>query len=402
MKGLVFAYFFPPLNSSEGNVTFKLLSASKYSHDVFYQNKLKIWSYGKNNSLKNSRIHLIPSNNESLKNFKIEGITLFSNRKLDEYDFMMSRSMPLENHEIALALKKKNPDKFWLASFGDPIANNPYEKYVYEFEPKPFLFSSGGLKCRIRKIIYRKRNKNYTSIQNEIFTKADKIIFNNEFQCRYMLGNQYNKYISKSLILPHSYDTALYGEKMESKDNRIKILFTGHTDNIRSLRIFLEAIESKKDYFKDKIKLTIFGNLPQNDRDYIKEKNLSSIIIYGQQVGYKKSLNEMKNSDLLIHVDAFFSKEILKENIFFAAKIADYLGSGTKILGLTSDGISKNILQNNNQYCLKNNKDLIKRFLINLTEGKIDLNKSSHLPFKYDVVNVAKQYDNILSKIVKE
>ena len=402
MKGLVFAYFFPPLNSSEGNVTFKLLNASKYSHDVFYQNKLEMWSYGKNNFLKSSKIYLIPSNSKSLKNFRAKGIALFSHGKLDEYGFMMSRSMPLKNHEIALALKKQNPDKFWLASFGDPIANNPYEKYAYEFAPKPFLFSPRRLKYRIRKIIYRKRNKDYVSIQNEIFTQADKIIFNSELQCRYMLGNQYDTYIGKSLILPHSYDTALYCEKMESKDKKIKILFAGHTDRIRSLRAFLEAIESEKDYFKDKIELTILGNLPQVDRDYIKEKNLFSVVIYGQQVGYEKSLNEMKNADLLVHVDAVFPKEVLKENIFFAAKIADYLGSGTKILGLTSDGISKNILEENNQYCLKNNKDLIKRFLINLTEGQIDLSKSRHLPPEYDAVNVVKQYDNVLAKIVKE
>lgn len=401
MKGLVFSYFFPPLNSSEGNVTFKLLNASKHSYDVFYQNKFEIWSYDKNNFLKDSKIHLIPSNSKNLKNFKAKGIELFSYGKLDKYDFIMSRSMPPESHEIALTLKKKNPDKFWLASFGDPIANNPYEKYAYEFKPQPFLLSCKGLKRMIQKIIYKKKNKNYVSLQNEIFDQADKIIFNNELQCRYMLGNQYNIYIGKSLILPHSYNTALYGKKIESKDNRIKILFAGHTDSIRSLRVFLEAIESKKNYFKNKIKLTILGNLPQADKDYIKEKKISSIVIYGKQVGYKKSLNEMKNSDLLIHVDAFFPKKIIRKNIFFAAKIADYLGSGTKILGLTSDGISKNILEKNNQYCLKNNKNLIKRFLINLTEGQIDLNKNKYLPYEYNAVNVARQYDNAIAKVFK-
>ena len=36
-KGLVISWYFPPINSSEGLVTFKLLKNSKYKYDVFTQ-----------------------------------------------------------------------------------------------------------------------------------------------------------------------------------------------------------------------------------------------------------------------------------------------------------------------------------------------------------------------------
>lgn len=41
----------------------------------------------------------------------------------------------------------------------------------------------------------------------------------------------------------------------------------------------------------------------------------------------------MKNSDWLIHIDANLSG-VLDENIFFAAKLADYIGADRPILEL--------------------------------------------------------------------
>lgn len=415
MKGIVFSYFFPPLNSSEGNVTFKLINASKYDYEVFYQNQSDLWSYGKNNSLRSDRIRVIPSNANDLEDFRDKGISLFSNEKMAEYRFMMSRSMPIESHQIALAIKKRNLNKFWLASFGDPIANNPYEKFVYEYTCRPSLRSLRGIKLNIKhqlmKMAYRKKNQGYIVLQNEIFSLADKLIFNNDYQCRYMLGERYDELIHKTLILPHPYDLNLYKSRYEeimdisensnSQDSRIKILFAGHTDDIRSLRCFLQALEGQKEYFEDKLQFTILGNLPRSERSYISFYNLSSFIVYENQVSYEKSLLEMRKADLLIHVDAEFPPEVLRKNIFFAAKISDYLGSGTKIVGLTSEGISKNILTETGQYCIANNRIIIENFLYDVAIGKVDLSKNINPPSRYNAVNIAKIYDAVLDKEIK-
>ena len=415
MKGIVFSYFFPPLNSSEGNVTFKLINASKYGYEVFYQNQSDLWSYGKNNSLRSDKIKIIPSNTNDLAGFRDRGIELFSDEKMAEYGFMMSRSMPLESHEIALAIKKRNPNKFWLASFGDPIADNPYEKFVYEYTCRPSLRSLKGIKLNIKhhvmKKAYQKKNQGHIVLQNEFFSLADKLIFNSEYQCRYMLGDRYDELIHKALILPHPYDLNLYKSRYEelvgipenanSNNNKIKILFAGHTDDIRSLRYILQALESQKEYFEDKLIFTILGNLPQSERDFISIHDLSSMIVYGKQVSYEKSLLEMRDADLLVHVDAEFPPKVLKENIFFAAKISDYLGSGTKIVGVTSEGISKDILTETGQYCLTNNKVIITNFLYDVTTGKVDLSKNPNPPAKYNAVNIAKIYDDVLDKEIK-
>ena len=43
---LVFCWFYPPINSSEGLVSFKLLNTSQFEYDVFTQKAVETWSYG--------------------------------------------------------------------------------------------------------------------------------------------------------------------------------------------------------------------------------------------------------------------------------------------------------------------------------------------------------------------
>ena len=81
-KILVISWFFPPVNSSEGLVTYKLLNNSKYEYDVYTQNSNDSWSYGKNDFLPlNKNIKSIYSNASNLTDFYNEGVKFFENNK---------------------------------------------------------------------------------------------------------------------------------------------------------------------------------------------------------------------------------------------------------------------------------------------------------------------------------
>ena len=56
-KILVISWFYPPVNSSEGLVTYKLLRKSKNQFDVFTQKKIDLWSYS--NAKTESAIELL-------------------------------------------------------------------------------------------------------------------------------------------------------------------------------------------------------------------------------------------------------------------------------------------------------------------------------------------------------
>ena len=101
-KGLVISWYFPPINSSEGLCTFKLLKNSKFNYDVYTQNKNKSWSYDTNeDKLTSKNIKTIFSNSNNLEDWVKEGIDTCS-KEINKYDFIMSRSMAPESHEIAL------------------------------------------------------------------------------------------------------------------------------------------------------------------------------------------------------------------------------------------------------------------------------------------------------------
>ena len=124
---LVISWYFPPINSSEGLVTYKLLNNSKYEYDVFMQSNNELWSYGKDEDIKNinKNINRITSKAKELNDFYNEAINYFRDNQ-DKYDIVMTRSMPEISHKIGIEIKKIKNNIIWIASFGDPIANNPF------------------------------------------------------------------------------------------------------------------------------------------------------------------------------------------------------------------------------------------------------------------------------------
>ena len=78
---LVISWFFPPINSSEGLVTYKLLNNSKLKYDVYTQKNNNLWSYINTEELKiNKNINPIYSNSITLEEY-VENQAFVSNVK---------------------------------------------------------------------------------------------------------------------------------------------------------------------------------------------------------------------------------------------------------------------------------------------------------------------------------
>ena len=130
---LVISWFYPPVNSSEGLVTYKLLKASKYEYDVFTQRNNALWSYGNKDNLSECKnVKSIFAKAKNLESWTKEAIEYYKKNQ-EKYDIIMTRSMPPESHKIGLEIKKINPNIKWIASFGDPIAENPYTKFTITY-----------------------------------------------------------------------------------------------------------------------------------------------------------------------------------------------------------------------------------------------------------------------------
>ena len=131
---------------------------------------------------------------------------------MDKYDVVMTRSMPPESHEVGIMLKKIKPSIKWIASFGDPISNNPYTLLTMKSNPYKVDKTSSIRRIInpfriIKSIIYclKKTIKNSfldTKIESKTLKKCDMVIFNSNEQREYMTKGNLK---TDSVIINHSY-----------------------------------------------------------------------------------------------------------------------------------------------------------------------------------------------------
>ena len=413
---LVISWFYPPVNSSEGLVTYKLLKSSKYEYDVFTQKNNDLWSYGTKDTLPQPvNVHSIYAKANTLESWEQEAIKYYNNNK-DKYDIVMTRSMPPESHKIGLEIKKTSPNITWIASFGDPIAENPYTKISISYK-SPYrrevcknilgvISPKRIFKNTLFNIRYKKQQKLFLQkdfkLQEDILKKADHIIFNSTYQRDYMLSLYKTNFENKTIILNHSFDKTLYPIQEKKDDDKIIMNYVGHLDNIRTPILFLEAIKelAEEDLkLSNKIHINFYGNMSDFDKLFIINNELTDIISVKKPVSYLKSLEIMKNSDWLLQIDANIS-QVIDKNIFFAAKLADYIGSGNKIFGITMlEGIRSDIMNSLNTLCTSYSKNEIKNYLWLIIYKNYSIQLNENYRKKFDCIEVAKVFDGLIDSI---
>lgn len=422
-KAFVISWFFPPINSSEGLVTFKLLKNSKQKYDVFTQKGNLSWTYGgREERLTSKNINTIFSKTNDFKEWVNEGIEYFRNHH-NEYEYIMSRAMAPEAHEIALKIKEEFPEIKWIASFGDPIQNNPFSNVYKETSPyaaKGILSGNVGLKYVfnpkriIKNKVWNMRHKRYLKksdaepyaayIETNTIKYADLIILNNPYELEYMReSNPIDD--NKVFIIPHTYDVDFYPKKADKKtSNKITMSFLGHLDYVRSPRNLFHAIKRIKDEdpnLDEKLEINFYGDMDNFDKLYLVDNFLLDVVQFKKSVDYFESLRILKNSDWVLNIDANFGTT-LGRNIFFAAKIADCLGSGSEIFTITmSDGASADILRKTNHLISSHSEDEIYMNLKLILNNKIHLNHNKKEIEIYDARNVAKQFDEKVKELLK-
>ena len=417
-KGLVISWYFPPINSSEGLCTFKLLKNSKIEYDVFTQKNDKSWSYDTNeDKLTAPNINTIFSTAKNINEWVDDGIN-YCNDNIDKYDFIMSRSMAPESHEVALAVKKEHPEIPWIASFGDPIANNPYLTLIEQ--KSPYRVKGTGLSThrllyvvspkRILKNMFweyrdRKYKKNHTRLyrdpilQDEVIKNCDVIIFNNPYQKDFMLEGYSDEIKAKALILPHGYDKDFYedNKKIKKRKDKVVISYLGHLDETRTPKNFLMALERLKENKKDlynKLEVNIYGNMADKDKLLLVDYDLCDVVKFKKIVKYFESLRIMQESNLLLLVDANLGN-VIPNNIFYAAKLADYIGSGTEIFTITMlDGPSSDITKEVGGVVSSHSVEDIYNNLVMILENKINI--SNNMSDKYNMKNISKKFDDVV------
>ena len=351
MRVFVASWFFPPSTSSEGIVTYKLLRHSSLEYDVVCSSSNQ-WGYDQKISMDADNVRRYPIDTDDLNEWREETIKLF--RKLHSehsYNVIMTRCMPNESMEIGLRIKEEFPSVKWICSMADPVGNNPYWTFAISNiaeisgrEKKEILEDLQLPRSRWRRNWFEhpsntiRDNFYWKDIQDKSFEKADRIITPSVEQRNFM--DPEKKYWNKFIIVPHSYDDQLNSQaerKMDWDKDLIHFSYTGYSDTLRSLNPFIEAVHWISDRYPetlDKIRFHLFGNYPREIVDRVYAYGIDKVFDFNGNVSYLDTLAVMQQSDWLLHVDAFCGG-LPGGSRFFAGKLADYMGAGKPVLGLT-------------------------------------------------------------------
>ena len=351
----VASWFFPPATSSEGIVTYKLLRNSRYQYDVFSSTSRQ-WGYKATMEFGDEKnIHCYTIATDDIDEWVKAGVEQFERLyPKQKYTCIMTRSMPPESILVGMQIKKKYPQVKWIASLGDPIANNPYEIKAYINDCQTLTEAEKtGLKAALWSTdeellrLWEKRPEEGIRLmcklkrwENLAVQQADMIIAPTGRQLRYMSGPR--GWQPKYLVVPHSFDPGFYKKENNSVKDKLVFSFIGYSDTfLRSLEPFVRAVRYLKENqspFLKRLDMRFIGNNPRAIQDMVLNYYLDDVIHFQEGVDYYQSLALMQGSDWLLHVDAFFPELTPGGSIFFAGKLADYMGAGKPIFALTGAG----------------------------------------------------------------
>lgn len=238
----------------------------------------------------------------------------FAKAKDIKADVIYSRSQAPGSHLAAWFYKLENPNVKWYAEFSDPIvvgADNKVKEGRFQGDENWL-------------------NDLWWYIEQIVYMVADKIIFTNLNQMKFMLG--YNPYKernimieAKSLILHHPMMPDFYKDIIYSdytlKDDKINIGYFGTFYANRTVDDMLMLLQNED------VELHIFTPKHENFINLFSE--YGDRLHFNSTISNLEFLNLASRMDYLFLNDAQFAGPI---NPYLPSKYADYKSTGTKII----------------------------------------------------------------------
>jgi len=240
--------------------------------------------------------------------------------KREKIDIIISRSMPIVSHKVALKIKDKYPFIPWIAEFSDPWTASTYKKYPFG--------------------IGKRKDKKY---EQKIFLLADKIIATSDRTAE-LFKRQYPWAEEKIKAIPNFYDEEEFkdiNEGITKVPGKFIVLYTGNFYGIRTPEYLFKALKELEKQGITNITVILIGNLGKFKK-LIKKYNISKELLQiRNSITHVKAIEILKYADAYLLIDAP-SKE---PSVFLPSKLVEYLYMRRPILALTSEGTVKDILK---------------------------------------------------------
>lgn len=303
------------------------------------------------------------------------------------YKYLFTSIVPGISHLCGKAIKRKHPEVIWYASFSDPFKNSPYKKADLEGRSifYKFVYSVGGF------VLYNSK------FEEAAVLNADKLIFICEEQMEYTLGQYKNteELKKKAIIMPLTFIpewemySSLINDKKIVSNKPLQAVHLGRLYGLRKINTFLEALKELKEEDKDLGKKIVFhqySEIQAPDVKKIKEYGLEDVFILHKTVSYDKSVEVMKESDILVLFDTLMSDKPVQP--YLPSKIVEYLLLRKPILGICDkNSPSYRILKEHGFNEVGSDVESIKLNIKRLTEG-VSIEEYSIADLNSDMYNM--------------
>lgn len=307
----------------------------------------------------------------------------------ESIDAILSCSHYLSNHLVALRLveaaQKKGLSIPWIAHFSDPWTDSIY------FQPLS-RWQKGWNLAKEREIIFRANFLTFPcpELRDRVISKY---------------GTDSGDLFNKSMVIPHSFKGNLYELQKNQKGasarpgSLVRFIHTGSFYRQRTPIPFFKVIRKlMQGGFYRGYECLFVGMEPHYDK-VIYSYGIREIVRTVPKVSYLESLSYMLTADVLVLIDAPCDG---RDSVFFPSKLADYLGSGIPIMGITPESsASARILREYGQCALDiNDMESIAGYMKELLSGEIVPGRYEP-PSSLSVEAVARQWAGLLDGIRK-
>jgi hypothetical protein len=235
-------------------------------------------------------------------------------------DVIVSFGNPMTDHLIGRELARETGLP-WVAHFSDPWTRNPFQHR----RPVDELFNA--------------------RLERSVLGSANLLLFPSAECAEHVLEGQPDAVRARAQVLPHSYEPMSHADEGPVRaDGKLVIRHVGTLYAPRRIGPVVQAllgIASELPTLLDRVRFEFVG---ARERDSLADPDLerlpAGVCTAHDGVPYAESLRLMRDADGLLLLDG----KGTGKGIFFPSKLADYIGAGRPILGISAPGAAAGII----------------------------------------------------------
>lgn len=301
-------------------------------------------------------------------------------------DALITFAQPWTDHLAGLRVHARHPGVPWVAHFSDPWSDSLYDE------------SSGAAR------------QQETELEQDVIAHADAVVFTNSYAADLVMRKYPPSWKQKTRVIPHAVDFDIVPPDTRRPGSGAPLRIA-HVGNLfarrRTAQALFEALArvNARRPLAGRLAVVFIGEgtgfREAQEQAFI--HRLEPIVSFESRIPYVESLSRMRDSDVLLLIDA--PSEI---NAFLPSKLVDYLMTDRPVLALTPPAGPSADLMRRFEYPMAAPDDVaaIEHTIVDLLQrhegGRLPAAAPRDAYQDLTVAAIAREFDALLESIVRK